>query len=65
MSLCFQQECNICGLTPTVIYDAPTQIGPWAWMCRDCWIKHRRSAKLGVGLGQKFVNVDGGEKLEG
>ena len=60
-----QQKCDICGRTPNTIYDAPTRSGRWAWMCGGCWIIHRRSPRLGTGMGQRWVNEAGGAKLAG
>ena len=60
-----KQKCDICGATPSTIYDAPTTDGRWAWMCPSCWRLHRRSERLGTGMGQRFVNEDNGAKLAG
>lgn len=49
-----------------LLYDAPTTSGPWAIMTEASWKYHRRTARLGTGLGQayrydgsKFVKVAG------
>ena len=60
-----QHKCDICGVTPDVIYDAPTKRGPWAWMCLTCWRANRRHQFLGTGAGQSFENKPLGKKLEG
>jgi len=60
-----QKKCDICQVTPTVIYDAPTTSGQWAWLCPSCWYKHRKTAKLGTGFGQKWMNEEFGDKLDG
>ncbi len=38
----------------------------WAWVCPNCWLYFSAtSGKLGTGLGQRWKNVPGGNKLEG
>lgn len=37
------------------LYDTPTVHGPWAVMTAASWKHHRRSARLGVGLGQRYA----------
>jgi hypothetical protein len=34
-------------------YDAKTKVGPWAWMCRGCFIY--MDGRLGTGRGQKYT----------
>lgn len=35
-------------------FDGATKMGPWAYMCADCWEKHG-VGRLGLGYGQKLV----------
>ena len=56
----------------TVFYDAPTRMGPWATMAHESWQQYRRTAMLGIGLGQKYrkqkdgrwLLVDGGTRIK-
>jgi len=46
-------SCNFCSEPGE--YDFPTRMGPWANGCEKHWIQYRTSAKLGTGMGQKWV----------
>jgi hypothetical protein len=35
------------------VYDGKTKMGPWAFMCQDCFRRH--GSGLGLGRGQKLV----------
>jgi len=35
-------------------FDGRTTMGPWAYMCVDCWVKHG-VRKLGTGYGQRLA----------
>jgi len=41
------KPCDICGVTGTVYYDAPTSMGPWANLCEDCF-KRNGSSQIGT-----------------
>jgi hypothetical protein len=65
-SLLIKKRCDVCGIDSETIVDARTKpFGQWAWMCEDCWKRHGLYDSFGVGKGQRFVNEDGGEKLDG
>lgn len=32
------EKCDICG--KDAVWDGPTQMGPWGYMCDDCMKKH-------------------------
>jgi len=52
--------CDICHKDiKEELYDAGTNLGPWATMCKKCWTKYRKSPKLGIGYGQKYVEKEG------
>jgi len=51
-------QCDFCKQDPTILYqeaivDGRTKMGPWAFMCRDCFKKF--GTGLGLGRGQKLV----------
>lgn len=35
-------------------FDGRTKMGPWAYMCVECWTKHG-VGRLGLGYGQKLA----------
>lgn len=45
-------QCNFCG--DEARYDAKTTIGPWAYLCQQCWESHG-VGRLGTGFGQRLV----------
>ena len=47
--------------------DGATKRGPWALMCLTCWTSGIGLGKLGGGMGQKYMLVEGGKwlKVEG
>ncbi len=52
------QECDLCHgplRHNTFFYDAATILGPWAWLCADCFEQY--SVGLGVGRGQQYLSV--------
>lgn len=59
-----ENVCDICrerGVSdPTVkgkyAYDGPTVMGPWAFMCRNCWNTYGRKT-----MGQEYKKDDNGE----
>lgn len=36
--------CDICRIVPTIIFDAPTTAGPWAYMCPSCHDNYGRGS---------------------
>lgn len=46
-------SCNFCDLPGE--YDFKTVMGPWANGCEKHWMLYRTSAKLGTGIGQKWI----------
>ena len=44
------KPCDICGVVEDEYYDAPTRAGPWANMCKKCFIRNGASP-----IGTKFV----------
>lgn len=49
-----EKECDFCDNTAR--YDGKTIIGPWAYMCQNCFESH--GVGLGTGRGQKLEVVD-------
>ena len=47
-------RCNICN-QDSAIYDAPTYMGSWAYMCRSCFDTHSGAGADAVGF--RFVAV--------
>lgn len=46
--------CDMCGAV--AVWDAPTTMGPWAYMCRRCAAELAlHYPKTGVGIGQRLV----------
>ena len=57
------EKCDLCHTSLRgVFYDAMTAWGPWAIMCRSCFLTH--GLGLGLGRGQKYDH-ETGKKLEG
>jgi hypothetical protein len=52
------KKCDLCGAEPKEIYDAPTMMGPWAYMCPTCFVLSGRNY-----AGWKFENKPSGKKL--
>jgi hypothetical protein len=48
-------DCDLCG--GRARYDAKTALGPWAYMCLECYKQHAATTKLGTGLGQELVKA--------
>lgn len=44
-----------------LVYDAKTKQGPWATMTEASYRRHGTVAKLGLGVGQKYVRQANGE----
>lgn len=60
-------DCQICaraGFTRLAKYDAKTKVGPWAYVCEECF--NRICYGIGTGYGQILIAmetlVDGSEK---
>lgn len=49
------------------MFDAPTSNGLWANMTRESWERHRKTARLGLGYGQRYEKQPDGRwlKVEG
>ena len=45
-------NCDLCQNTAS--YDAKTKMGPWAYLCEQCFSFYG-PARLGTGLGQKLI----------
>ncbi len=48
-------KCDLCQNTAS--YDARTKMGPWGYLCEDCFEKVGPS-KLGTGYGQRLILVE-------
>jgi hypothetical protein len=49
-------DCDLCksrGLKRPAMYDGATTYGPWAFMCRPCFMSF--GVGLGTGRGQKLI----------
>ena len=47
-------KCDICGNECVdILYDAKTNLGCWATMCKNCYRKH--GLGVGTGVGQKYI----------
>lgn len=56
-------KCDICKERNSEFFvDGATVFGPWALMCKDCFMDYGKG--LGVGRGQKY-DPETAEKLEG
>ena len=44
-------KCDFCGVLAE--YDGKTSMGPWAYMCKDCFKSF--GVGLGIGKGQKLI----------
>jgi hypothetical protein len=58
--------CDVCeGTVSTMFVDGRMTAGPWANMCRVCFVNH--GVGLGTGRGQKYVKQADGKwlKVEG
>lgn len=58
-------KCDMCGAalydrerTREIFYDGKTKQGPWANMCRACFLQH--GVGLGLGRGQEYTLSAGG-----
>ena len=45
-------KCDLCQ--NTALYDAKTKMGPWAYMCDECFNDYGPK-QLGTGYGQKLI----------
>lgn len=50
--------CQLCQQDPLILYqvahyDGKTRMGPWAYMCRQCFKQY--GIGLGLGKGQKLI----------
>lgn len=52
------KTCQVCGdLIKGEVIDGRTLLGAWAYMCPKC---HSRIGKgIGVGIGQRYENIEG------
>jgi len=48
-----EKKCDFCG--DTAKYDGRTKLGPWAYMCQECFKRH--GIGLGLGKGQRLIVV--------
>jgi len=46
-------DCDFCG--KPALYDVPTKMGPWAYLCSDCFKKYAGRNKE---IGYKIRKVD-------
>ena len=49
------QKCDLCSKTipvDTIAVDGRTTLGPWAWMCEDCFAFY--GVGFGTGKGQAY-----------
>jgi len=47
--------CDVCGKRKCV-YDAKTRLGPWAFLCEECYKVY--GIGLGVGRGQRLISTE-------
>lgn len=49
-------HCDVCKEeVGSVMFDARTVNGQWAWMCIDCFCE--QGVGLGIGKGQKYMEI--------
>jgi hypothetical protein len=46
-----KKKCDLCG--DLAEYDGKTKSGPWAYMCKECMMRH--GTGMGTGKGQKLM----------
>jgi hypothetical protein len=56
VKMSYRPDCDVCSKTNGAVVDSPTTIGPWGYLCEDCWkLYGRYYDRLGIGLGQKII----------
>lgn len=52
------ETCDICATAlKSICFDGATRYGPWAWMCRECFVS--MGVGLGTGKGQAYIDILG------
>ncbi|UOF78552.1 hypothetical protein [Caudoviricetes sp.] len=51
--MAFDKQCQFCLVRVNVWVDGKTVQGPWAIMCKACWVE--QGLGLGTGIGQMYV----------